>query len=175
MAGKAGWCDLVRCICIWRHKFPQHALFLLSINICLLCVFQCSHMECTDQASHLWEPSFSSQCWTLPHSGVLEHKWQHLCYCWEVSDCSWHSATHEHTFNMIKKTSKQIYKMKMKAQKYLYHVYSRLLSFVIHSTFFGQWNIASLGAGPPQQEDQTYGVSDREAEADCEMFGGTRP
>lgn len=57
----------------------------------------------------------------------------------------------------------------MKALKYFY------VSHVMLFHFFGQWNIASLGAGPPQQEDQTHWVSDRKAEEDCEMFRGTRP
>lgn len=43
--------------------------------------------------------------------------------------------------------------------------------------FFGehfQRNIASLGAGPPQQEDQAHRVSDRQAEEDCEMYRGMK-
>ena len=47
--------------------------------------------------------------------------------------------------------------------------------FYFHSSFFEQWYIASLGAGPPQQEDQTHRVSDRQAEEDCEMYRGMRP
>lgn len=39
-------------------------------------------------------------------------------------------------------------------------------------TFAGQRNIASLGAGPPQQEDQAYRVSDRQAEEGREMYRG---
>lgn len=48
--------------------------------------FQHSGMEHWDQAGHLWEPSISSQCWSLSHCAVLEHKWQRLCFCWEVSE-----------------------------------------------------------------------------------------
>lgn len=49
------------------------------------------------------------------------------------------------------------------------------LSVLISLVFFGQRNIASLGAGPSQQEDQAHGVSDRQAEEDCEMYRGMVP
>lgn len=59
----------------------------------------------------------------------------------------------------------------------LVHVPFLLLSWgsLISSVFFGQRNIASLGDGPPQQEDQAHRVSDRKAEEDCEMYRGMRP
>lgn len=49
------------------------------------------------------------------------------------------------------------------------------LSILIWLVFFGQWNIASLGAGSPQQEDQAHRVSDGQAEEDCEVYRGMMP
>lgn len=48
-------------------------------------------------------------------------------------------------------------------------------SDLISLVFFGQWNIASLGTGPPQQKDQAHRVSDRQAQEDCEMLRGMKP
>lgn len=110
--------------------------------------FQHRGVEYRDQAGHLWEPGFSPQCRTLPHRAVLQHERQHLCFCWEVSQC-------------------------VCAAMFISLIVQRVFS--PRCSVSGQRDAAGLGAGPAQQEDPAHRVSDRQAEEDREMYRGTTP
>lgn len=122
-----------------------------SLSVCL----QHSGVEHWDQAGHLWEPGFSSQCRSLPHCPVLQHQRQRLCFRREVSECRLLAFCKSISVVLI--------------------ILCSVCQHPWWCFYFGQRNTASLGAGRPQQEDQAHRVSDRQAEEDCEMCTGTRP